>query len=181
MKQFKRDSRVLYWDLYNTAGNSELWEVTLPLMDQTFQWARDVNPEQPLAVAAWTKFGSAMSARMLERSDLVSFQSFDNEQQVAAIIELLQRYKRPMICSDWLLRQQDNRFDNILPLFAVHRVGWFNHGLANGKTQAWIQQKLYRSKRDPELWQHDVLKADGTAYNAKEVELIQNFRYLKGS
>ncbi len=178
MGSFKRDKRVLYWDLYNTAGNSGLWEETLPLLDQTFNWARAIDPSQPLAVAAWKEFGSAMAARKLERSDLVTFQSFDSAEGVEARLLLLQRYKRPIICSDWLMRQTGNDFENVLPMFATYRVGWFNRGLVAGKTQMQVQQAQYRSETDPDLWQQDVLREDGSPYDEKELELIQGFRYL---
>lgn len=178
MEQFKRDKRVIYWDLYNTAGNGGLWEETLPLMDQTFNWAREIDPAQPLAVAAWKEFGSAMAARKLERSDLVTFQSFDSVAGVEARLLLLQRYKRPIICSDWLMRQAGNDFEKVLPVFATYRVGWFNRGLVAGKTQMQLQQAQYRSEQDPDLWQQDVLREDGKPYDEKELELIQGFRYL---
>jgi len=175
--EFKHDDRVLYWDLYNRTGDNDLWEKTLPMMDQTFNWARDIHPDQPLAVAAWTRLESAMSARMLERSDIVTFQSFESVEQVEALLMLLNRYERPVICSDWLMRPLDNTFEKLLPLFAIHRVGWFNRGLVKGKTQEWIQQEKFRSETNPDLWQHDVLETDGDAYDADEIELIQEFRF----
>lgn len=176
--RFKRDDRVLYWDLYNTAGNGGLWEGSLPLLDQTFRWARAVNVSQPLAVAAWKDFGSAMSARKLERSDLITFQSFDNVESIEAQLQLLQRYRRPIICSDWLMRQVGNDFEQVLPLFATQRVGWFNQGLVSGKTHKTIQDARYRSEKSPDVWQQDVLQKDGTPYSEREVELIQGFRFL---
>lgn len=175
--EFKHDDRMVYWDLYNRTGDNDLWEKTLPLMDQTFLWAREVDPDQPLAVAAWSRLGSAMSTRMLERSDIITFQSFENASQVEDLLMLLRRFDRPVICSDWLMRQQDSTFEKLLPLFSVNRVGWFNRGLVRGKTQQWIQQKQYRSAADAEVWQQDVLNEDGEAYSDKEVELIQSFRF----
>lgn len=177
--RFKRDPRILYWDLYNVAGSDGLGEESLPLMDQTFNWARAVDPAQPLAVPAWREFGSAMAARKLERSDLITFQSFDNAESIEARLQLLQRYRRPIICSDWLMRQTGNDFEKILPLFSVYRVGWFNQGLVSGKTHRPIQETRYRTENDPALWQQDVLHEDGTPYDRKEVELIQGFRYLE--
>ena len=181
MGRFKRDGRVLYWDLYNTTGNSGLGEESLPLMDQTFTWARSLEASQPLAVAAWREFGSAMTARKLERSDLITFQSFDNVESVEARLMLLQRYQRPIICADWLMRQTGNDFEKILPLFATYRVGWFNRGLVNGKTQLQIQQPQFRSEDDPDLWQQGILQPDGTPYRRREVELIQGFQYLEAN
>ncbi len=178
MQKFRRDSRVLYWDLYNTAGNAGLWEDTLPLMDQTFNWARAADASQPLAVAAWREFGSPMAARKLERSDLITFQSFDNVESIEARLLALQRYNRPIICSDWLMRQVGNDFETVLPVFSVYRVGWFNQGLVSGKTHRSIQDARYRSDADPDLWQQDVLQKDGTPYREREIKLIQGFRFL---
>lgn len=177
VKTFKRDDRILYWDLYNHAGDDGLKEQSLPLLDQAFNWVRDIDPTQPLAVAAWTQFGSAMTTRKLERSDLVTFESFETPQQAEALLALLQRHDRPLICTDWLMRQKGNDFESMLPLFSEHRVGWFNHGLVNGRTQTWLQQAEFRSDTDPDLWQHDVLKPDGTPYDSDEAELIRGFRY----
>jgi hypothetical protein len=179
MEKFSRDRRVLYWDLYNTAGNSGLWEDSLPLLDQTFIWARAIDPSQPLAVAAWREFGSAMAARKLERSDLITFQSFDNVESVEARLLVLQRNNRPIICSDWLMRQAGNSFEKVLPVFATYRVGWFNQGLVSGKTHRNIQDARYRIEQNPDLWQQDVLQKDGTPYSETEVELIQGFRFLE--
>jgi len=179
MGRFKQDGRVLYWDLYNTAGNGGLWEESIPLLDQTFNWARSVEPEQPLAVAVWKNFGSAMAARKLERSDLVTFHDFSDAADIEAKIQMLQRNQRPVICSDWLMRQAGNDFERILPVFAARRVGWFNCGLVAGRTQLDIQEAQYRSEKDSDLWQQNVLQEDGTPYREKEVELIQGFRYLE--
>ena len=156
--KFKRDRRVLYWDLYNTAGNGGLGEATLPLLDQTFNWARAEDASQPLAVPAWRDFGSAMATRKLERSDLVTFHSFEGAAGIEARIQLLKRFHRPIICSDWLLRQAGADFEKVLPVFAAHRVGWFNRGLVAGKTQLQIQQPQFRSSAAPDLWQQNVLR-----------------------
>lgn len=179
--EFKRDRRILYWDLYNTAGNDELWEQTLPLMDQVFNWVRDIDPRQPLAVPAWKELGGPMSARKLERSDLVTFHSFENREMVDARLHLLQRYNRPIVLSDWLMRQRDNTFEEILPVLAHRGAGWFSHGLVQGRTQTWIQEDDYRDEDAPDVWQHDLLYPDGKPYHDREVELIRGFRYHEGA
>lgn len=121
-----------------------------------------------------------MAARTLERSDLITFQSFDSVEGVEGRILILQRYNRPIICSDWLMRQAGNNFKNILPLFSTYQVGWFNRGLVQGRTQMQVQQAQYRLDKDPEIWQHNVLKEDGKPYDSDEVDLIQGFRYTRG-
>ncbi len=176
---YKRDDRILFWDLYNRVGDGGLGEHSLPLMGQSFNWARDVNPKQPLAVATWGYFGNAISAWIHERSDLVTFHSYDSAEIIEPLLLVLQRFDRPIVCTAWLMRQRDNTFEEILPLFSVHRVGWFNRGLVNGKTQTWIQQVQFRSEQDPDLWQQDVFRADGEAYSRQEVELIAAFRFME--
>jgi hypothetical protein len=109
---------------------------------------------------------------------LITFRSYDNVESIEARLMLLKRYERPIICSDWLLRQTGNDFEKVLPLFAAYRVGWFNQGLVAGKTQLEVQQAQFRSATDLDLWQQAVLHPDGTPYRARELELIQGFRYL---
>ncbi len=179
--EFKRDRRILYWDLYNTAGNDGLWEQSLPLMDQVFNWVRDIDPRHPLAVPAWKELGSPMSARKLERSDLLTFHSFESPELVAAKIQLLQRHNRPIVLSDWLMRQRHSTFEEILPILALRGVGWFSRGLVQGKTQTWIQEPAYLDAEAPEVWQHDILEPDGKPYNDREVELIRGFQYHDGA
>ncbi len=180
VRKFQRDRRVLYWDLYNTAGNDGLWELSLPFMDQAFNWVRDINPRQPVAVPAWRELNSPMAARKLERSDLITFHSFESPEMVEAKIQLLQRHDRPIIVSDWLMRQQRNDFENLLPIYSQYGVGWFSRGLVQGRTQMWIQQEGFQSEEHPDVWQHDVLTVDGEPFSEREVELIRSFSYLEG-
>jgi hypothetical protein len=121
-----------------------------------------------------------MATRKLERSDLVTFHSFEGAAGIEARIQLLKRFHRPIICSDWLLRQAGADFEKVLPVFAAHRVGWFNRGLVAGKTQLQIQQPQFRSSAAPDLWQQNVLREeDGQPYDAREIELIRGFRFLE--
>lgn len=179
MRRFRTDRRILYWDLYNTAGNDGLWDRSLPLLERAFDWAREINPAQPIAVPAWKDLGSPMSARKLERSDLVTFQSFESAPLVEAQIQLLKRYNRPIVLVDFLMRQRDSRLETILPVCATYGVGWFSRGLAQGRTQTWIQDAPFANPEAPDVWQADVLKEDGEPYDREEINLIRAFRYLE--
>ncbi len=179
LNRFKNDRRVLYWDLYNTAGNDGLWDRSLPLLERAFDWARDVNPSQPLAVPAWRELGSPMSARKLERSDLITFQSFDSAPLVEAQIQLLKRFQRPIVLVDFLMRQRESKLQTILPVCATYGVGWFSRGLTQGRTQTWVQDTAFANPDAPDLWQSDVLKKDGAPYDRQEIDLIRAFRYIE--
>ena len=61
---FANDERILAWDLWNEPDNTnntaygkvELpnkGDYVLPLLEKTFEWARSVNPSQPLTSGVW--------------------------------------------------------------------------------------------------------------------------------
>lgn len=50
---FKDSPTVVMWDLYNEVGNSGHWGKSLPLLKKIFEWARKVNPSQPLTSGHW--------------------------------------------------------------------------------------------------------------------------------
>ncbi len=53
LTRFKSDENVVLWDLYNEVGNSKHGVKSLPLLRKIFQWARAVNPNQPLSSCHW--------------------------------------------------------------------------------------------------------------------------------
>jgi hypothetical protein len=77
------------------------------------------------------------------------------------------------------MRQQNNTFDKLLPIFAVNRVGWFSDGLVEGKTQKCLATASAQSQQKSDLCEQNVLDPDGNAYDRKEIELIQGFRFLE--
>src|SRR6478672_10399640 len=50
---FRTDKRILLWDLYNEPGNSGKRDSSLSLLKKVVQWAREVNPEQPVSIGLW--------------------------------------------------------------------------------------------------------------------------------
>ena len=81
-----------------------------------------------------------------------------------------------MICTEYLARGNGNRFDNIMPLFKQEKIGAINWGFVSGKTQtiypwsSWSEQFT----DEPEVWHHDILRADGSPYDSTEIALIKN-------
>jgi hypothetical protein len=173
---FNHDRRVLIWDLYNEPGNSNMGEKSLPLVEASFAWARAVHPSQPLTCAPWEDFNSIMSKRLTELSDVTSFHGYDIPDGVIAKISICQASGRPVICTEFLRRQVGNTFAAILPIFAAHHIGWHNWGLVAGKTQTYLHWGSKRGDPVPRIWQHDILHADGTPYDPRELELIKSWR-----
>jgi hypothetical protein len=175
---FANDRRVVVWDLYNEPGNSGMGSNSRPLMEAAFAWARDMKPSQPLTVGAWTDFQSPLSRRMMELSDVVSFHGYDGRGGIETKLKTCGEYGRPVLCTEWLFRQGGNRFETLLPLFRDRQIGCYNWGLVAGRTQTYFHWGSPKDAPEPAVWQHDILRRDGTPYREREVAMI---RYLTGA
>ena len=117
-----------------------------------------------------------MSKKMLALSDVISFHCYGQKQMEEAIARC-RSYGRPVICSEWLRRTTANTVSDTLPLFAREQVGWYNWGLVAGRTQTYLDWRSKAGDPVPTTWQHDIFHADGTAYDAAEIEMIQQFAF----
>lgn len=171
---FRQDDRVLIWDLYNEPGNSNMELKSLPLVEATFAWARQVAPQQPLTVGAWSNRTDGMPERLVELSDVVSFHAYNRPADMKKKVAHFTSLGRPTICTECLIRPA-GRFEDFLPLFAQHKVSWYNWGLVAGRTQTYMPWGSKKGTPVPDVWQHDVLHANGQPYDPKEIELIRNF------
>lgn len=178
---FADDGRVLIWDLYNEPGNSQLHEKSIPLVEAAFRWARAANPQQPLTSGAWgpdAELSDLMSERLFELSDIVSFHYYKNEGLERAI-ERCKTFGRPVICTEWLHRRFGQTADRVLPLFSREHIGWYNWGLVAGRTQTYLDWRPEENTGNLTVWQHDILRADGTPYDAGEIEQFKSFAFAK--
>lgn len=73
---FSGDERIVFWDLYNEAGNSNYKNRSLPLLRKVFEWARSVNPSQPLTAGIWRGSTSKIKNFLLENSDLITYHNY---------------------------------------------------------------------------------------------------------
>jgi hypothetical protein len=170
---FGRDRRIVVWDLYNEPGNSGLGEKSRGLMEAAFGWARHCQPTQPLTCGAWEDFASPLSRRMLELSDVVSFHGYDPVPGIEAKLQICASYGRPVLCTEWLVRRGGNTFEQLLPLFRDRQIGCWSWGLVAGRTQTYFPWGSPPGAPEPQPWQHDILRGDGTPFNALEVQFIK--------
>ena len=173
--RFAQDRRVLMWDLYNEPGNSGMGEQSLPLAEAVFEWARDVNPSQPLTTGAWVVFDYPMSQRHMQLSDVITFHGYDKPQEFEEKIRICEQYDRPVLCTEWLMRQHGNTFASILPVLSGHGVGGYHWGLVAGKTQTYLPWETKPGDPPPQIWQHDVFHADGKPYDAEEFPWLRKY------
>jgi hypothetical protein len=109
-------------------------------------------------------------------SDVVSFRAYENEADLRARLVLCQTLGRPLVCTEWLRRDQGSTFETILPVFSQYRVGWFHWGLVAGKTQTFMPfDSKPGAQAEPATWQFDVLRADGSPFRKEEIDLVRNF------
>ena len=174
--RFADDRRILIWDLYNEPGQSKLGETSMPLSEIVFEWARDAEPSQPLTVGAWVVFDYPMTRRHMQLSDVITFHGYDKPADFETKIRTCQEYERPIICTEWLMRQHGNTFESILPVLARHRLGGYHWGLVAGKTQTSLPWEFKPGDPLPKVWQHDVMHPDGKPYDPAEFGRLRQYR-----
>ncbi len=169
------DGRVLMWDLYNEPGNEGLLGNALPLLQETFRWAREVEPSQPLTAGNWNRAAPFDELNRFQgaHSDIITFHSYEDAVTVAQLIERFKSYGRPVVCTEYLARTTDSHFETHLPLFRDAGVGCLSWGLVAGRTQTFYSWGSPPGAPEPATWYHDIYRADGTPYDEAEVELIR--------
>ena len=178
--RFAKDKRILLWDLYNEPGNSGKRDSSLTLLKKVFQWAREVNPDQPISAGLWAWDYEKLNAFQLENSDIITYHDYEEPQWHLRVIQLLKANGRPMICTEYMARTRNSRFSNIMPLLRKENVGAINWGFVSGKTNtiyAWDTPIPDGSQ--PIEWFHDIFFPDGRPYRQDEVQLIRELNGKK--
>jgi hypothetical protein len=191
---FANDDRILAWDLWNEPDNDgggdygqrearNKRELVAKLLPQVFAWARNEHPVQPLTSPLWAggRWDESAGLNQIERtqieeSDVMSFHSYGWPEEFAARVHQLERYHRPLICTEYMARPMGSTFDTILPLAKQLHVAAINWGFVQGKTQTYIPWDSWKRpyvEEAPPVWFHDVLYADGRPYREREVEILR--------
>jgi hypothetical protein len=179
IKSFKTDRRILAWDLYNEPGNSNHGSETLPLLEKSVDWARSVNPVQPLTIGLWSDSLKDLNSFQIANSDIISFHNYNDSENLKAQITRLRELGRPLLCTEYLARGQKSFFQTCLPVLKNEKTGAFNWGLVAGKTQTiWPWNSPEQPGKvwntiEPPLWHHDVFRRDGTPYDREETDCIR--------
>ncbi|WP_298238941.1 cellulase family glycosylhydrolase [uncultured Algibacter sp.] len=203
LSAFKNDNRVAVWDLYNeptqentgwygeeSVNKTELApdikrKYTLRLVKKTFKWAREVNPSQPITMGIWwndiNNWGTPeklldVDRVMIENSDIITFHTYDKDINIVnKKISELKKYGRPIICTEYMARSENNTFENLMPLFKEENIGAISWGFVSGKTNTIYPWHSWQETftAEPEIWHHDILRQDGTPYDQGEIDLIK--------
>jgi hypothetical protein len=194
--RFAKDQRILAWDLWNEPDNNNdgangaygrfdpknKAEIIAKLLPQVYSWARSADPEQPLTSGVWSGDWSSEASMsevariQVKESDVLSFHNYGWPEDFEKRVLWLQRYHRPLICTEYMARGAGSTFDQTLPVAKKYKVGAINWGLVAGKTQTYLPWDSWRHPyvlEEPTLWFHEVFHTDGTPYREREVEIIR--------
>jgi len=170
---FRNDDRVLMWDLYNEPGNSSYNETSMPLLKKVFEWAWTVRPSQPLTAATWYD-NKDFNTFQLANSDIITIHNYNDADNLEKELKEKAKLGRPIVCSEYMARPRNSRFQTHLPIFKKYNVGAINWGLVSGKSNTIYQwSKPIPDGSEPELWFHDIFRKDGTPYDKKETDFIK--------
>lgn len=174
LTSFANDKRIVLWDIYNEPGNSKYGNRSMSLLKKAFQWGREVNPSQPLTSGIWSPALEDLNKYQLANSDVITYHDYNNPVMHGQAIEALKGYGKPLLCTEYMARPYNSRFDNILPLLKKENIAAINWGLVAGKTNtiyAWDVPIADGS--EPSVWFHDIFRSDGTPYIDDEVKTIR--------
>ena len=189
LDSFAEDERILMWDLYNEPGQFGVGDKSIKLLELTWEWAREVNPSQPLTACLDGSVGDEIIKLNFESSDILTFHTYEKD-KLEPTIQRLKESNRPVICTEYMAREFGTTFQFSLPIFKKHNVGCYNWGLVAGKSQThfgWetiINLHSLKEKGEfieegeeipePEMWFHDIFRKDGSPFNEEEVKFIKN-------
>lgn len=203
INRFGNDERIFIWDLYNEPGNTMVFTLdgdkpvsakleaySLELMELAFAWVRELAPLQPLTVGGWhvpvledAEYSDILAhpidKRAFELSDIISFHSYCKLDRMQMVLYIVGSYQRPLLCTEWLARHVKSEFNTHVPFFAKHKIGIFQWGLVEGKTQTTYPWPIV-TKNTPD-WQHlkfhDVMDSNGNVFYPQEIELLNSYQH----
>lgn len=182
------DPRVLIWNVWNEIGNSSRGEMSLPMMEKTFDWFRRHEVMQPLTAEVWG--GGATSAlswvhdpvtfpavemRAAELSDIVTFHYYGDYLHAKKLIATLRQLGRPLINTEWMHRPYGSAIETHLPLWQREDIGSYFFGFVNGKAQLNHVWEFIKDLEgiDTGLWMHDIFHTDFTPYDPDEIAVLK--------
>ncbi len=190
--RFRQDRRVHAWDIWNEPDNMNRpayvekeppnkVDLVLPLLKLAFAWAREAKPSQPLTSGVWIGTWpdpeklSPTEQVQLSESDVISFHNYNDLASLKEAVRNLRRYRRPLLCTEYMSRGNGSFFDPNLGYLKSQGVAAYNWGLVEGKSQTIYPWDSWTKEYDgePSLWFHDIFRRDGTPYRPEEVAYIK--------
>jgi hypothetical protein len=187
------DPRVHAWDIWNEPDNvnrpayvdrepANKVDLVRPLLEKAFAWARAARPSQPLTsglwIGTWPDPGKLSPTEQIQlaNSDVISFHNYSGLANLHEAVVNLTRYGRPLLCTEYMSRGNGSWFDPNLGYLRSRKVGAYNWGLVDGKSQTIYPWDSWTKSYDaePALWFHDIFRRNGTPYRAAEADYLRD-------
>ena len=150
-------------------------------MREMYNWAWEVRPSQPLTSPIWIRPGYKpahtrldMVAFVCENSDILTFHCYYPPEELENFIRMLSRFRRPMVCQEYMGRTMGSTFEACLPILKREKIGALNWGLAEGKCEYRFPWGHRPEDGEPAVWFHSIYWPDYTPYDAVEIELVRS-------
>nr|WP_319777171.1 hypothetical protein [uncultured Sphaerochaeta sp.] len=186
---YGKDERIIIWNVWNEAGNSNRLSMSGPLMTKAFQWLREMDVVQPLTADVWgagadhphgwlnnPRIYAEIEDLAIELSDVVSFHFYGDYTHLKQYIAVLEKYGRPLLNTEWMHRPFRSIIQTHLPVFKKEKIGSYFFGFVNGKAQFNYVWNFIKGMPDIDtrLWMHDIFHSDFTPYDPEEIEVIKD-------
>ena len=164
------------------------------MLNLVWEWALEVRPSQPLTACLDGSVGQEIIELNQKNSDVITFHTYEGE-KLQETIDRLKNFNRPLICTEYMAREFGSTFEFSLPIFKKNNIGCFNWGRVAGKSQThfgWSRILDLKKKKEegdfltedddipePELWVHDILRADGSPFSSEEAIFIKEMTASK--
>ena len=86
----------------------------------------------------WKRSLKEITQFELENSDIITYHTYDGPADHQVFIDMLKLQGRPMVCTEYMARNNNSLFQNILPMLKEQNIGAINWGLVTGKTNTEI-------------------------------------------
>lgn len=136
--RFANDRRVLYWELYNEPGRgngeynddgvlvlAQIGDRSKRLVQDSWVWAREVAPSQPITSTNLGGVGEANSAINAANSDLYSIHFYDAFSELPKALSEWTSEGRPVLLTEWLNRSTIADIpEDMLPMLKARDAEW---------------------------------------------------------
>lgn len=176
-------------------GCQDFGDGSCRLVQQSWVWARAVAPLQPICSNTEGCVGEINWSINRLNSDVHSIHNYSPADAVRRQIDAFRRDGRPLFMTEYLARCTGSTFQAIMPVLKELKVAAINWGFVAGKSGTiwpWNSRNrdgVFRDAMDlraagevlapgqpypePELWFHDILRADGSPFAADEIACIK--------
>ena len=139
------------------------------------------EPSQPISAGVWnwgTGFAE-LNNYQLSNSDVITYHVYSDEQDTNRTIQDMLTHGRPVICTEYMARPMNSKFQTHIPLFNKYNVGAINWGLVMGRTNTVFPWNSPEGSPVPKIWFHDIFYPNGTAFDNEEITVIKQYTLNK--